>query len=347
MPRIARRIFGLSPEDATLEKRGFPCEATPALKDRIETIGTTFMLGFNASLEAPPGEAGMARLCEALHRVETERRGFAFEGAAMAFALLDVMTAPWSARLRRFETFLAGEGGDFTYMAHVGAGWAMARLPFGRRAMLRQLDPRVRWLALDGWGFHQGYFHHETSVYGPQRIPRAALGISRSGYARSGFDQGLGRSLWFVEAANVERIPEVIDAFPLERRPELWSGVGLASTYAGGVSREALLHLLSRAGAYRPELAQGAAFAAEARVLGGNPTADTELACRTYWGLSAGEAAELTRELERDLPFEGESIDAPRPAYETWRRKLQRHWMEHCAESVLDAGAAGARRASA
>ena len=139
----------------------------------------------------------------------------------------------------------------------------------------------------------------------------------------------------------------MIDTFPVERRGELWSGVGLASTYAGGVDREALLYLLSRAGAYRPELAQGAAFAAEARVLAGNPTPDTESACRAYWGLSAAEAAQLTRELERDLPFEGESPDAPRPAYETWRRKLQRHWVEHHAASVLGTSEGAARRASA
>src|SRR3712207_8380154 len=50
-------------------------------------------------------------------------------------------------------------------------------------------------------------------------------------------DQGLGRSLWFVQGADVRRIPATVNAFPAERRPDLWSGLGLACGYAGGRTR--------------------------------------------------------------------------------------------------------------
>ncbi len=127
-------------------------------------------------------------------------------------------------------------------MTYVGIGWLLARLPGGIQGYLRRLqqvgakglsplqklDPLLGWLAIDGYGFHQGYFHWRKYIQGI--LPPKNL----SGYSCRVFDQGLGRSLWFVKGANIHAIEEAIAQFQPQRRADLWSGIGLACGYAGG-----------------------------------------------------------------------------------------------------------------
>lgn len=299
-----RRLFAISEHEVSFDFRGFR-GGSDAVRAHLETVGRSFLAGYHAALELD-----RERLIPRLEAIADEYRGFAFEGASMSLTLLDVLT-PW--RRRRWRTFLEDGGGAHVYMAHVGAGWAIARLPFGMRGTLARLDPLLRWLAFDGYGFHQGYFHWRRSIAGPQEVPRRV-----KGYGRRAFDQGLGRSLWFVEGAEVERIPATVGTFPAERQGDLWSGVGLASTYAGGVGRESLEALLEAAGDFRPELLQGMTFAAEARQRAGNATPHTELACRVLGGVSAADAAGVTASTRQELPPDGDL-----PAFELWRLRIQ------------------------
>ena len=207
-------------------------------------------------------------------------------------------------------------------MVHVGAGWALAQLRRRVDHALAQLDPLLGWLAIDGYGFHQGYFHWPKSV-DRQRVPKGF-----SGYARRVFDQGLGRSLWFVEGAEVDRIAETIARFPRSRHADLWSGVGLACGYAGGVSAEAMESLIAIAGANQPCLAQGVAFAAKARERAGNRLTDTDVACQIVCGMPAEDAARLTDLALIDLP-----ADRAIPAYEIWRQRIQANWIKEAVTS--------------
>jgi hypothetical protein len=268
--------------------------------------------GYHAALEVDP-----PALAERLDREPAAARGWAYEGAAMALTLLDVLTGWRQGRLRRL---LDGAGDDHIYIVHVGAGWVLGRLPLSPRSLLARLDPVHGWLALDGYGFHEGFFHARTAI-AEQRVPRKV-----TGYARRAFDQGLGRSLWFVESANVERIAAVIAAFPAERRPDLWSGIGLACAYAGGIPREEIEALARAAGPRAPELAQGAAFAAEARGRAGHTPDHTEIACQVLCGESAAATAAIARETEHDLPSSEEIARAEVPAFELWRRRIQSHF---------------------
>src|SRR5262249_6428957 len=138
------------------------------------------------------------------------------------------------------------------------------------------------------------------------------------GYAQQVFDQGLGRSLWFVNGADISRIAKTITSFPSTRQGDLWSGIGLASAYAGGVDRTSIKVLCDAAGCYRAHLSQGAAFAAKARQRAGNPVAHTEMACQVLCRLSAVDAARITDEAFLDLPADGDE-----PAYEVWRRRIR------------------------
>ena len=307
-----RRLFGISPEETTFARRGFP-PCAEARRPGLERIGRTFVEGYHAALE----DARPLTLARRLDGVEASFRGFAYEGAAMGLTLLDLLT-PW--HRRRWSRFLAGPGAAHRYMVHVGAGWALARL--GRRVepTLARLDPLLGWLAVDGYGFHEGFFHWRRSLEA-QVIPRRL-----SGYARRVFDQGLGRSLWFVGGTDVARIAAVVAAFPPERRADLWSGVGLAAAYAGGGDRTTLLALARAAGAAGPALSQGVAFAAKVRERAGNPVPHTELACEVLCGQTPAEAARVTDRTLENLPLQG-----PEPAYAAWRRRIQAHFSREVA----------------
>jgi hypothetical protein len=300
--KICRNIFGLLPEETSYARRQFR-GATDQMRTRLEQIGAAFLAGYHAALEAGQPETFN------LPYQDPELDGFGMEGGAMGFALLDALM-PWNGR--RIERFLAGEGDAHAYMVHVGVGWIWARLPFGMERARRRLDPLLSWLAFDGWGFHEGFFHWPNYIHGEAR-PRKV-----KGYAGRVFDQGLGRSFWFVNGGNPELIGETIRGFPAERRADLWSGIGLAATYAGIASREALEVLGQGAGEHRPALAQGAAFAAKARLRAGNVTPYTDLATRALCGLDAIEAARLTDSALENLPENG-----PQPAYEIWRQRIQ------------------------
>jgi hypothetical protein len=310
---VKRALFGISPKETSFARRGFRGDFT-AVRERLEGVGHSFVAGYHAALEESAPEIAAARIDAELDR---ELRGFAYEGAGMALALLDRLTPPLPGRPRdRLARFLAGPGDIHAYIIHVGAGWILARLPLSPERLLSRLDPLLGWLALDGYGFHEGFFHWPRSV-ARQEVPRKLRG-----YARRGFDQGLGRSLWFVDGADVRLLPRTINAFPASRQPDLWAGLGLAAGYAGGRTRADLEELRRAAGAYAPELAQGVVFAAKSRHRAGNITAPTELAAEVICGLSAAGAAAVSDGALRDLP-----ADRPgEPAFETWRRRIQDHF---------------------
>jgi hypothetical protein len=358
-------LFDISPRETSFEARGFR-GGTPATRARLEQVGAAFTAGYRAALE----DSSHAALVPKLEAVSLDFRGFAYEGAAMALALLDRLT-PWNHS--RISKFLAGEGsrvsvldcggkrsatplslhppeaeedanpaprsesavaaalcrrspksletgqapGDpHTYMVHVGAGWVLARLPGSVEKFLSRFDPLLRWLIVDGYGFHEAFFHFPRYLAGgpiPKRV---------QGYARRVFDQGFGRCLWFVEGTETGRIGQTIAGFAPERRGDLWSGVGLASVYAGKVGESELQSLREAAGSFLPQLAQGASFAAKARQRAGNLTPYQDLACGVLCGLGAAEAAQVSDEALENLSAAGAL-----PAYEVWRQRIQQRFL--------------------
>ncbi|HEX2028080.1 MAG TPA: DUF1702 family protein, partial [Nitriliruptorales bacterium] len=102
------------------------------------------------------------------------------------------------------------------------------------------------------------------------------------------------------------------------RHADLWSGVGLAAVYAGGRPADDLVTLVHCAGPHRPHLAQGATFAAKARVAAGHRDATTELAVDVLAGCGLTEAADLT-----DHALAAVAMDGTVDAYERWRSLIR------------------------
>ncbi|GAA2520054.1 DUF1702 family protein [Winogradskya humida] len=305
---LRRRLLTPANRETELARRGFRIK-DPAARAVLETAGRTFLEGFgNAAGTATPDAAHTE-----LERIQHPLRGFGYEGAAMAYALMAGLGIGGG-----LPAFLTGPAQRHTYMAHVGAGWAMARLPRLRWHRVTPHDPLLRWLALDGYGFHQAYFHTGRYVHQQYREPPGFWPAPWHGdYPGHVVDQGIGRALWFVEGADPAAVTTTIERFPADRRPDLYSGAGLAATYAAGATLEELAAFRDRAGEHRPAVAQGSAFAAKARVLAGNPTEATAQATGVLCGMTPGEAAAVTDEALQALQPGG-----ARPTFAQWRDRI-------------------------
>jgi hypothetical protein len=194
--RVRIALFGIPSGETSVARRGFDVPAA-AMRERLESIGLAFVRGYHAALERGGAPALGARLDDE----PLEIRGFAFEGAGMALALLDAIS-PFDRG--RWARFARGDGAPHAYMLHVGAGWATARLPHALARRIAGFDPLLRWLVLDGRGFHDGYFARV------RRVKRGLVPRDILGYARRAYDQGLGRSLWFGEGGEPGRIAAAI-----------------------------------------------------------------------------------------------------------------------------------------
>ncbi|MEV0001807.1 DUF1702 family protein [Micromonospora sp. NPDC050980] len=311
--KLRRRVLTPAVTETTLETRGFHVKS-PQARDRLEAVGRSFLTGYAIAAEARrPADAEPV-----LDQLDATRRGFAYEGAAMALAVMDALSPTGGDRVARF---LRGEADRHVYMAYVGVGWAMARVPAFRWSTLHAPDPLLRWLVLDGYGFHQAYFHTSRYVY--ERYREATFRWptdDRHGYAVRAIDQGIGRAMWFVAGTDAQVLTRMLSRFPQERLPDLYAGAGLAAAYAGGADRAELERFRRDAGPYRAELAQGAAFAAGARVRAGLVVPGHQTATEVLCGMTPAEAARVTDEALVDLPVDG---DGEVPAYELWRRRIR------------------------
>lgn len=300
-----RRILDIDDAEALFAVRGFRA-GDPAVARRLETVGATFINGYRTGLYSDSN--GVAHV--GLRFLSPEMRGFFAEGVAMGCAVADVSSLGG----RRLRRWLAATQGDFTYLAHVGAGWAMARLPLACRSISRQLDPVHKWLALDGMGFHDAYFFPDRVLTGWRRVKR--------GYAAHAYDQGVGRALWFIACGDIGWAAEQVVALSSARHGYLWAGLGLALAYAGPVRPGAARSALAHAGSHGADFLQGVAFGAAARVRGGFVPDDTRAAvAELIGGASPEDVTQLVDGVRSSLP-PANGLEAPR--YELWRRGVRR-----------------------
>lgn len=295
---LLKPLFAVSPRDIPAFRQDTP--TTRRLQQVVFTVTDCCHLTFV--------NGRFATLVPHLDAYEEELRGFAYEGAGTGLAALDCFF-PWKKRTREF---INGPGSPYTYAILLGAGMGLARIKRRPEPFIAHLDSVFNWVVMDGYGFHEGFFAYHRTVK-QQRVPRYL-----SDYARRVFDQGLGRSIWFSSGALVDRVVATIAAFPLERRADLWSGVGLACGYTGGVDRQPVEELRDAVGQYRSQVAVGVTIAARARQHVSNPVPHNEMACEIFCGLSSMEAASLAETALQNLPVHG-----PQPAYEIWRQRVK------------------------
>jgi hypothetical protein len=259
---------------------------------------------YNIAVEEGCGD----NLSQHLGFVSNELCGFAHEGAAMGLFAIDAL-APFTRG--NFNRFIEGPGKNHLYMSFIGAGLALGALHLPYERAMRRYTHFSRTLIMDGYGFFHGYFRTEPTVRGT-RIPAKVLA---NPVYRERFDAGLGRALWFVEGGDPEKLARTISVFPVERRAQLWAGVGLACTYAGGVSREWILRLLELGNGCELDLAMGSLLACHARHRAENPAPHNDLAARILSGLSSEQLHQIAEDKLRDIDETSETTRGE----DTWK----------------------------
>ena len=321
---VRRLVLTPSLAKVTFAQRGFPVTASTATQ-RLELIPQSVICGFEWGIDARDQWEVERRLS----MIDPEHRGFAYEGATMAFTILDAM----GRRGNRTRDLLLGSGQPHIFLAYIGIGFAMARLPRPLwKKVLPDLTgspyyPTMSWLAVDGYGFDRAYFDTKRWVDAQQQ-PASYPWDGSPGYFLRAVDQGIGRALWFIHGAQVTAVAEAVGRFASNRQADLWSGVGLAATFAGGCGSGDLAALREAAGGYSAELALGSVFAIKARAYAGFVPAHSEAATTALTGMSIGDAVTLADSTAVGSP--GADADAKdtgaTPAYELWRQNIRAHF---------------------
>ena len=277
---IRKLIFGLNMKKVTFAALGFHIGDSHT-HQRLENIVTVFASSYNMALDDGVPESVGARI---ERDIAQDLKGFAHEAAAMAFAVIDGFRL---SRQRLFVSYAHEVCPGYAYLAYVGGGVACGAIMRNGRKLRAALDPFSNWLVLDGRGFYDAFFKTAATVRRHRRPGDLSAAELRQ------FDAGIGRGLWFIECGDPARIEATIAAFPGERQPAVWAGIGLACAYAGGVDRARLDDIASRAGANVTFVAQGVSLAAHARQRAQNNAPQVDLATEVFWGMSSLEVHQL------------------------------------------------------
>ncbi|GAA0379003.1 hypothetical protein Acor_00270 [Acrocarpospora corrugata] len=312
---LRRLLLTPSLREVSFSARGFPA-APPGTTRHLEAIPQAVICGFEWGIDARDQWEVERRL----ELVEPEQRGFAYEGATMAFAVVDAMGG---GRGHRTRDLLLGPGHPHIFLTYIGVGFAMARLP---RPLWKKIMPdltgspyypAMTWLAVDGYGFDRAYFETRRWV-DEQRIPAAYPWEGRADYFPRAVDQGIGRALWFIHGGQVPGVVGAVRKFAAGRQADLWSGVGLAATFAGGSDPAALAALRRESGEHWAQLAQGAVFAAKARHHGGHVPEHSAAGVSILADVSVEGAVAVADDSAVDA-----AAKADVPAYELWRNNVR------------------------
>ncbi|HET6899485.1 MAG TPA: DUF1702 family protein [Vicinamibacteria bacterium] len=307
-PRWVRRLVFGAPVRLGMRLHRADRGGGDEVRRHLDGAADALVAGFDMALD----DEGAERLAARLAGLPDLVRGFAHEGAGAALILLDRYLP---ASRSRFETFLRGPGAPFAVLLHVGAGLALARVSRHIEDDTRGVDAEMRWMPLDAYGFERAVFASERVVSGGEVPPLSA-------YGRRAFDHGLGRGLWFRTATGLERIRRTIAGLAPERHADIWSGVGLATAYAGPNTEASLAALDEAARPHGASVRLGIACAAYMRSEGRNPSPHTERAARVLCAMPGEQAADEARRIQQHLYAHADEAVRANP-YEAFRVALQ------------------------
>lgn len=298
--------------DVTFARRRFPGEPT-AVTDQLERVPQSVICGFEWGIDS----GSVQEMERRLDMMEPELRGYGYEGATMACTVRDSLAG------HRTRDLLRGPGQPHLFVAFIGIGFAMARLP---RPLWKKVVPdlagtpyfpTISWLAVDGYAFDRAYFDTRRWV-DEQHLPPAYPWAGHPEYFPRAVDQGIGRALWFIHGARVPDVTGAVLRFPPQRQADLWSGVGLAAAFAGGSDHGGLTTLREAAQTHGIELGLGAVLAAMARNYAGFVPGHTVAATAALSGCTIDEAVAIA-----DRSSAVGEVTGPVTSYEVWRQRIR------------------------
>lgn len=308
---MRKQFLGLSLSEADFKVRGF--EEGFEAQNRLELVAKTVVQGYNTAVEHGLSED----LIAIKNSVDNELVGFFSEGIGMGLYALDIFSFP---RKKKFWNFIEGVGNNHEYMSYIGAGLTCAVFNSNFEKILDK-GSETCWLTLDGLGFYYAMFKTSKGI-GKQYVPKK---IKNNAFYLDRYDNGVGRAAWFYASGEPKKILETINQFPESRRGPIWSGIGLAATYAGGVSADKLKLLRKLSGKHYLQLAQGSMLASHTRFTAGNPSPYTDMCSRILVGKSSEECEQVASRYKAQLASE-KFIDGV-PSFKIFLQNL-RSWIK-------------------
>jgi enediyne biosynthesis protein E3 len=227
----------------------------------------------------------MPALVVYLGQAEKEFSSIAYESASMAIALRGFEDGTFP---NAWLLFVNGPAAAHQAQVYVGLGWAIAKSNLSFLTTVEKLNSRFYFRIADGCGYYDGSFKRRQTITNqqlPGYLPVTAMPM---------YDQGVGRSIWYTEKADIHAIHSKVETFAAERHADLWRGIGIAVAYVGGCSDADLKTLFQYAAANGYQLACGAALAARSRTMANTMTADTDRCSRLWYSLTADDVKKGT-----------------------------------------------------
>ena len=221
-------------------------QSTKLIEERIHSIQDAFQVG---KLE---GETlGLQATFNFETTLNKEFISVAMEGCSMGIALISIKNEH---SLANWQAFVQQKGTDFLSQIHVGLGWALAELQLPVEQYISGIDVKWQLRVLDGFGYYSGLFKRRDVI-------RKMLVPSQiSNEMKAGFDQGLGRFLYYLSNGDCERLERSISLFPDERHADFWRGVGTAVTFIGCHNTGSIQLLFENSDPFKSEFILGCAM---------------------------------------------------------------------------------------
>ncbi len=276
-----------------------------SVQGKMDAIQNNFLHVQDIFFESPNWKQHVAEL----EAADIEFRSIAYESASMSIVLEDLKQGE---QLTNWFQFLNESASAHATQVHVGLGWAFAQALKNPMPYLSELHPMMRYRVLDGYGYYEGIFRRRRSIINHLKLEAA------DAIASAALDQGLGRSIWYLNKGIIDDAKTMIEGFAIGRQKDLWRGLGIAIAYVGGCDEDTLGEIFSKADSFKTQLATGAAMALVSRDSAKYISTDTELACKVWCKQDAEQILELNNAIKSKLDLQSDD------AYEKWISELEK-----------------------
>jgi enediyne biosynthesis protein E3 len=204
-----------------------------------------------------------------------EYRSIAYESASMQIALTDLLV---NKQLENWKYFYNQSSIEHSFHMEIGLGWAFAKNEVSPTPYIKSFPPTMNLMVFDGIGYYYALYKGRKTVKS-QSLPDE-FEITNI----QGFDQGVGRRLWYICKGDVDKLVELIQSLNQNRHADLFRGVGIACGYVGGSDKYKLEQLLKFSGKFQEQLCNGVSLAAISRKNSNSLNKDIELASNVICG---------------------------------------------------------------
>ena len=263
-------------------------------KKNMALIQSIFLDAKNKALTI----SNIEELNKILQKTISEFLSVSYEGASMGIAINNLEE---NHTLNKWQNFYQKYGKNHAAQVHIGLGWAINELNLDLNYYMNNLEPMFKFRVIDGYAYYDGIFRRRRSVRMKQ-IPENLESLSLRAY-----DQGLGRSFWYIAQGEVDKLIRIISNFPKERQFDMWRGIGIAIAYVGGVENAELIELNDISGNCSKAFKCGIALVTQSREEAKTSSIYTETICNTLLNLNTSEVKEKLEEIEMETKAKSQS----------------------------------------